>query len=104
MPADRTGPEEPRVILSVCPHNPEQTTRFYLVDVWGGVEPHAVGPFADADQRDQQARSVRGRQDDEDTLFWADVAPDGTLTVGAYTNHFFEAAANHDPASVEAAP
>lgn len=69
----------------------EANTKFYLLDVHGCVEPHALGPYATPEERDEEARRVCRMQDGlEDSLFWADVDQDGQLIVGAYMSGFFE--------------
>ena len=69
----------------------EANTKYYLLDVHGCVEPHALGPYPTSAKRDEEARRVRRRQDDlEDALFWADVDEKGQLLVGAYMSGYFE--------------
>ncbi len=63
--------------------------RYYLIEVEGAVEPYARGPFNTEDERDNAAKQIRARQDEDDCLFWADVDENGGLTVGSYMAGFF---------------
>lgn len=63
--------------------------KYYLIEVEGGVEAFADGPFKTEDERDQVAKRIRTTQEEDDGLFWADVDEDGVLTVGSYTAGFF---------------
>jgi hypothetical protein len=64
-------------------------TKYYLIEVGGGVEPFALGPFEREDERDQIAKEIHARQDEDDFLIWADVDERGVLTVGSYVAGFF---------------
>lgn len=46
---------------------------YYLIGVQGGVEPSAQGPYETEDERDDAARQIRETQEEDDSLFWADV-------------------------------
>ena len=63
--------------------------KHYLIEVSGGVEPFAQGPFETEDERDEIAKEIHAEQDEDDRLFWADVNERGVLTVGSYTAGFF---------------
>ena len=63
--------------------------RYYLIEVEGGVEALADGPFETDDERDDAAKLIRATQGEDDGLFWADVDERGTLTVGHYKARFF---------------
>ena len=62
---------------------------YYLIEVDGGVEPFAQGPFGTEDERDEIAKEIRARQNENDYLFWANVDERGVLTVGSYMAAFF---------------
>ena len=64
-------------------------TKYYLIEVGGGVEPFAQGPFETEDDRDEIAKEIHANQEDNDCLFWADMDERGVLTVGSYTAGFF---------------
>ena len=64
-------------------------TKYYLIEVGGGVEPFAQGPFETEDERDEIGKEIHGMQDEDDCLFWADVDERGVLTVGSYMAGFF---------------
>ena len=63
--------------------------KHYLIEVSAGVEPFAQGPFETEDERDEIAKEIHTRQDENDCLFWADVNERGVLTVGSYMAGFF---------------
>lgn len=65
----------------------EAAPRFYLIDVFGCVEPELRGPWASAEERDREARAVRAGQDEADALFILDVNGAGP-SVGAYSGGF----------------
>jgi hypothetical protein len=62
---------------------------YYLLEVEGGIEPIVRGHCQTNRDRDNAAKQIRRRQDEDDGLFWADVDKAGTLTVGAYVAGFF---------------
>ena len=64
-------------------------TKYYLIEVEGGVEPSAQGPFQTEDEHDEIAREIHAVMDEDDCLFWADVDERGILTVGSYMAGFF---------------
>jgi hypothetical protein len=61
----------------------------YLLAVEGGVEPFVQGPYQTEHQRDQAAKVIRRKQDEDDGLFWADIDEAAILTVGPYTAGLF---------------
>ena len=61
----------------------------YLIEVEGGVEPIVRGPYHTRHERDNAAKQIRRRQQEDDGLFWADIDETGTLIVGTYTAGFF---------------
>ena len=61
----------------------------YLLSVEGGVEPSVQGHYQTEDERDHAAKQIRGRQEEDDGLFWADIDDAAVLTVGAYAAGFF---------------
>jgi hypothetical protein len=64
-------------------------TKYYLLEVEGGVEPIVRGPYHTKRERDNAAKQIRRRQQEDDSLFWADIDGAGTLSVGTYTACFF---------------
>lgn len=63
--------------------------KYYLIEVEGGVEAFADGPFKTEGERDQVAKRIRAIQDEDDGLFWADVDERGVLSIGSYWAGFF---------------
>lgn len=63
--------------------------KYYLIEVEGGVEAFARGPFQTEAEQDNAAKEIRASQDEDDGLFWADVDERGELTVGSYMAGFF---------------
>ena len=62
---------------------------YYLLEVEGGVEPIVRGPYVTQPERDNAAKQIRRRQQEDDGLFWTDIDEVSVLTVGAYTAGFF---------------
>lgn len=67
----------------------------YVVEVWGGIEPSLVGPYATEDERQAAAKVVHVKQDPaEDATFWLDVTigENGkpVVEIGSYSGRFFE--------------
>ena len=67
---------------------------YYLIHLYGCIEPHEIGPFGTEEERDKAAFNLHNGSDDfdpeEDAVIWADVDQRGKLTVGAYSAAFFE--------------
>ncbi len=67
-------------------------SRFYLLDVAGGVSPEVLGPHATAADRDDAAKLLAAAtRDPDDALFWLDVDAEGVPTAGAFSTWFLEA-------------
>jgi hypothetical protein len=64
--------------------------KYYLIHVEGCVEPELRGPYANEEEQDQAAKTIRAAQSEEDALFWLNVTDDGTPSVGPYSGGFFE--------------
>ena len=62
---------------------------YYLLGVEGGVEPTVHGPYATIDEQENAAKQIHPEQEDDDSLFWAEVDETGVLTVGSYGAGFF---------------
>ena len=62
---------------------------YYLLEVEGGVEPTIHGPYPTKLERDNAAKKIHQRQEENDSLFWADIDEAGILAVGPYTAGFF---------------
>ena len=62
---------------------------YYLIKVEGGVEPIVRGPYHTKHERDNQAKKIRRRQQEDDGLFWADIDEMAVLAVGSYGAGFF---------------
>jgi hypothetical protein len=63
--------------------------KYFLLEVEGGVEPTIRGPYYTRRARDNAAKEFRRMQQEDDSLFWADINEAAVLTVGAYTAGFF---------------
>lgn len=64
--------------------------KYYLIEIEGGVEAFARGPFDADDERNDAAKRNCATREDDDGLFWADVEATGALTVGSYRAAFLE--------------
>ena len=63
--------------------------KYYLLEVEGGVEPIVRGPYHTKRERDNAAKKIRRRQQEDDGLFSADIDKVAALTVDAYSAGFF---------------
>ena len=63
--------------------------KYYLLEVEGAVEPIVRGPYHTKRERDNQAKKIRRRQQEDDGLFSADIDKVAALTVDAYSAGFF---------------
>jgi hypothetical protein len=62
---------------------------YYFLEVDGGVEPSFHGPYHTEHERDNVAKQIHRRQQEDDALFWADIDEAGILAVGTYMAGFF---------------
>ena len=62
----------------------------YLLVVMGDVEPATLGPYRDAEERDQEARNWRAREGDADGLYRLDIDALGIPQVSPYSASFFD--------------
>jgi hypothetical protein len=63
--------------------------KYYLLEVEGGVEPIVRGPYHTKRERDNAAKQIRRRQQEDDGLFSADIDKVAALTLDAYSAGFF---------------
>jgi hypothetical protein len=69
-------------------------TKFYLVIVYGDVEPMTAGPYKSSIDRDQGAKDFRASDEaQEDGIFWLNITDDWAPEIGAYSDSFFEESA-----------
>ena len=64
-------------------------TKYYLLEVEGGVEPIVRGPYGTEDEQDSAARKIRRTQEEDDGLFWTEIDETGALVAGSYMAGFF---------------
>ena len=64
--------------------------KFYVLFVWGDVDPDLIGPFDTDEARDEEAKEKRYQEGDEHGYYWMDVDEEGIPNVGSYTGSFFE--------------
>ncbi len=63
---------------------------YFVVFVWGDVDPSLEGPFETEDERDAKAREIRRNEGDENGIYWLDLTESGKLEVGPYTGGFLD--------------
>jgi len=65
--------------------------RYYLLHVWGDVEPSVLGPYLIKAERDRQARKLR-KDDPEgkDGIFMLDISARGVPRAWAYRADFLQ--------------
>lgn len=66
------------------------TSKFYVLQIIGDVEPHLHGPYATEEERDAMARKTRAECDDDlpDGIYAATIQ-NGQLEVDSYSGAFF---------------
>jgi len=68
----------------------QEIVAFYVVFIFGDVDPMVYGPFATAEERDQKARELRGTHGrDEGGIYWLDKHTNGAVEFRAYTGDIF---------------
>ncbi len=66
---------------------------YYLIFIWGDVEPHLHGPYRTEEERDQAAHELRKEEGDEHGYYPAQVTMVNgrpVLSIDAYSGAFFE--------------
>lgn len=69
----------------------KRKTQYYLIHVWGCVDPKLYGPYATPMKRDKQARFLR-QQDtkEQNILFGMNLRAGKSPEIITYSNAFFE--------------
>lgn len=65
------------------------TPKYYVIIVFGDVEPELSQPYDTEAERDAHARNTKDPHD-EDGIYWLDIDEHGTPTTGAYSGGFFD--------------
>lgn len=74
------------VTTSVEPDNAPQNVKYFVVNVFGSVDPSLSVAFDDYNKRDEEAKIVHKDQSEEDGIFWLDVNFDTEeVTIGSFT-------------------
>lgn len=60
--------------------------KYYVIEMFGGVEACASEPFDTAEQRDAHAKKVWAdmKKEQGDNVFWSNVNENGLLKIGPY--------------------
>jgi hypothetical protein len=69
--------------------HPKMKKKYNLLEGEGGVELIAHGPYRTNHERDNAAKQILQRQQEDNRIFWVDTDETGTLAVGPYTAGFF---------------
>ena len=67
----------------------EQEMKYYLIMVWGDVEPGTYGPYPTEEKREEAAKELRREHGDKHGIYAADVEDNGELTVYTFSGAFF---------------
>lgn len=63
---------------------------YYLIAVWGDVEPEILGPFTTTEERDMEATRFRNEEGDEHGLYPLDIRGNvEVIEISAYSGGFF---------------
>lgn len=65
-------------------------SKFYVLFIWGDVEPQLHGPYDTPDARDDMAIILKAGDGDESGIYPAEIDEAGGLHVGTYSGAFFE--------------
>lgn len=64
--------------------------KFFVLFIWGDVEPHLHGPYQTEEKRDNKVREIRRKEGvDGGGIYRAEVSKNGNLTVSPYSGGFF---------------
>jgi hypothetical protein len=63
-------------------------SKFYVLFIWGGVDPSLKGPFPTEELRDNESRRLKTKHGDEHGIYPLNVGEDGVPKIGAYSNIF----------------
>lgn len=67
--------------------------KYYVLTIWGGIEPATVGPFGSVEEQRGAAKAIYETTDPaNDTVLWLDVDEDGLVTTGAWDEQFLATA------------
>lgn len=67
----------------------DETRAYYVVFVFGDVEPHLYGPYATPEDRDQKARKIRALEGEDGGIYWLTKDANGAIEIGPYAGDFF---------------
>ncbi len=63
---------------------------YYLLFIWGRVEPELTGPFDTAEERDAEALKLKDKEGTSKHLYYKLNVPKGTtIELDSFTNEFF---------------
>lgn len=63
--------------------------KYYVIIVYGDIEPDLHGPFNTSEEQDIRAKELR-KDNPEDGIYWLSIGEDGEPEIGAYSGGFFE--------------
>lgn len=64
--------------------------RYYVLIVWGDIEPQLIGPFRSAQARDARSQELKAEHGDSHGIFPFQLTTANSPSVGAYSNAFFK--------------
>ena len=65
--------------------------QFYILFVWGDIEPQKYGPYEYEHERDNAAQQLRLDQGPDHGIFWLDIDSNGNVETGSWSGAFFGA-------------
>ncbi len=66
--------------------------QFWLITVWGDVEPSLAGPYKTSAKRDREALLLKHKEGDRNGIYWMDTAKGKHPDIGSYSGGFMELA------------
>lgn len=66
----------------------EVMKKYYVLFIWGDVDPELIGPFKSEAERNAKAKQLKAKRGDDHGIFRME-EKDGEVTVGPYPVDFF---------------
>jgi hypothetical protein len=74
--------------------------KYWLIAVWGDVEPALVGPYKSEGQRDREALLLRQKEGDKHGIFWMNTSRNKPPDIGSYSGGFMALAESSEDTTI----
>ncbi len=82
------GNLDERITCVEC-NSDEEETDYFILFMWGDVEPELLGPFTNSEMADRTAKNLREKEGDEHGIYYLE-RKNNKISVGSFSNGFFE--------------